>query len=45
MSKKLYLLMAFVLLASMVGLVTDVGEIDDNSFDQSAWAGVKQAET
>jgi basic membrane protein A len=66
MSKKLYLLMAFVLLASMilaacqdggggeadcssdevlcVGLVTDVGEIDDKSFNQSAWEGVKQAE-
>ena len=66
MSKKLYLLMAFVLLASMVlaacqtdggeadctsddvlcvGLVTDVGEIDDKSFNQSAWDGVKQAES
>jgi len=66
MSKKLYLLMAFVLLASMVlaacqtgggeadctsddvlcvGLVTDVGEIDDKSFNQSAWEGVKQAES
>lgn len=65
MSKKLYLLMAFVLLASMilaacqsdsgeadctsddvlcVGLVTDVGEIDDKSFNQSAWEGVKLAE-
>jgi basic membrane protein A len=66
MSKKLYLIMAFVLLASMVlaacqqdgggeadcssddvlcvGLVTDVGEIDDKSFNQSAWEGVKQAE-
>ena len=28
-----------------VGLVTDVGEIDDKSFNQSAWAGVQQAET
>jgi basic membrane protein A len=28
-----------------VGLVTDVGEIDDKSFNQSAWEGVKQAET
>jgi basic membrane protein A len=27
-----------------VGLVTDVGEIDDKSFNQSAWEGVKQAE-
>lgn len=66
MSKKLYLIMAFVLLASMVlaacqqdgggeadcssddvlcvGLVTDVGEIDDKSFNQSAWEGAKQAE-
>lgn len=28
-----------------VGLVTDVGEIDDKSFNQSAWEGVKQAES
>ena len=28
-----------------VGLVTDVGEVDDKSFNQSAWEGVKQAET
>lgn len=27
-----------------VGLVTDVGEIDDKSFNQSAWDGVVQAE-
>lgn len=27
-----------------VGLVTDVGELDDKSFNQSAWEGVKQAE-
>jgi len=27
-----------------VGLVTDVGEIDDKSFNQSAWEGVEQAE-
>jgi len=27
-----------------VGLVTDVGEVDDKSFNQSAWDGVKQAE-
>lgn len=27
-----------------VGLVTDVGQIDDKSFNQSAWEGVKQAE-
>lgn len=28
-----------------VGLVTDVGEIDDKSFNQSAWEGVQRAET
>ena len=28
-----------------VGLVTDVGEIDDKSFNQSAWEGVKKAES
>lgn len=28
-----------------VGLVTDVGEVDDKSFNQSAWEGVKQAES
>jgi len=28
-----------------VGLVTDVGKIDDKSFNQSTWDGVKQAET
>ncbi len=27
-----------------VGLVTDVGEIDDKSFNQSAWEGVERAE-
>ena len=27
-----------------VGLVTDVGKIDDKSFNHSAWEGVKQAE-
>jgi basic membrane protein A len=27
-----------------IGLVTDVGEIDDKSFNQSAWEGVQQAE-
>ncbi len=27
-----------------VGLVTDVGQIDDKSFNQSAWEGVQQAE-
>jgi basic membrane protein A and related proteins len=27
-----------------VGLVTDVGKIDDKSFNQSTWDGVKQAE-
>lgn len=28
-----------------VGLVTDVGKIDDKSFNQSTWEGVKQAES
>jgi basic membrane protein A len=28
-----------------VGLVTDVGQVDDKSFNQSAWVGVQQAET
>jgi len=28
-----------------VGLVTDVGKIDDKSFNQSAWEGVKSAES
>lgn len=27
-----------------IGLVTDVGKVDDKSFNQSAWEGVKQAE-
>src|SRR6187431_2523959 len=27
-----------------VGLVTDVGKINDKSFNQSAWEGVQQAE-
>jgi basic membrane protein A len=27
-----------------VGLMTDVGEVDDKSFNQSAWEGVKMAE-
>ncbi len=27
-----------------VGLVTDVGEVDDKSFNQSAWEGVQAAE-
>jgi basic membrane protein A and related proteins len=27
-----------------IGLVTDVGEVDDKSFNQSAWEGVKRAE-
>jgi basic membrane protein A and related proteins len=26
-----------------IGLITDVGEVDDKSFNQSAWAGVQQA--
>jgi basic membrane protein A and related proteins len=28
-----------------IGLVTDVGEVDDKSFNQSAWEGVQQAGT
>ena len=28
-----------------VGMVTDVGKIDDKSFNQSAWEGVQQAKT
>lgn len=71
MSKKLYLLVAVILIASAVltacqqpteqkpqyteadcdkaevlcaGLVTDVGEIDDKSFNQSTWEGVLKAE-
>lgn len=67
--KKLYALMAVVLLASMllsacgatgatggppdctkddvfcVGFVTDVGKIDDKSFNQTAWEGVQKAKT
>ena len=27
-----------------IGMVTDVGKVDDKSFNQSAWEGVKQAE-
>src|SRR5262249_47655618 len=27
-----------------VGLVTDVGQVDDKSFNQSAWEGVQQAQ-
>jgi basic membrane protein A and related proteins len=67
MSKKMYVVVAVVLLAAMllpacapaasskpdcasatvfcVGLVTDVGKIDDKSFNQSTWEGVKKAET
>lgn len=71
MSKKLYVFVALLMLASMllaactpaapstggntdtdcskpevfcVGLVTDVGEVDDKSFNQSAWEGVQRAE-
>jgi basic membrane protein A len=64
MSKKLYIILAVVLIASMllpackstgkvdcskatsfcVGLVTDVGKVDDKSFNQSAYEGMKQAE-
>ena len=28
-----------------VGLMTDVGEVDDKSFNQSAWEGAKLAES
>jgi basic membrane protein A len=67
--KKLYLLLAFVLTASMLltacggaapaaggppdctkpdvfcaGLVTDVGRVDDKSFNQSAWEGLQEAQ-
>jgi basic membrane protein A len=63
MSKKLYTLMAILVMAAMllagcgpsapdcskpetfcVGLVTDVGKIDDKSFNQSTWEGVQQAQ-
>jgi basic membrane protein A len=78
MSKKIYTILAFLVLASMllaacaqpaapaeapaeepaeqasgdcssadvlcVGLVTDVGEVDDKSFNQSAWEGVQRAQ-
>lgn len=62
MFKKLYLVLAFVMVAALllpacapaapdcadesvfcVGLVTDVGKIDDKSFNQSAWEGVQMA--
>lgn len=64
MSKKLFTLMAVVMLATIIltacgggaaaddcssedvlciGLVTDVGEVDDKSFNQSAWEGAQQA--
>ena len=61
--KKLFVLLAVVLIAAMVlpacapaeadcssadvfcvGLVTDVGKINDKSFNQSAWEGVQRAE-
>lgn len=29
----------------LVGLVTDVGKVDDKSFNESAWNGLKEAET
>jgi basic membrane protein A len=66
MSKKLYVVMAVVLLATMalsacapaadkgpncaskdvfcVGFVSDVGKIDDKSFNQSTWEGLQKAE-
>jgi len=63
MSKKLFTLMAVLMLATMIltacggtaaddcasedvlciGLVTDVGEVDDKSFNQSAWEGAQEA--
>ena len=62
MFKKLYLILAFVMVAALllpactpaapncadedvfcVGLVTDVGKIDDKSFNQSTWEGVQLA--
>lgn len=64
MTKKLSLILAFVMIATLVltacqtqggepdckaddvlcvGLVTDVGEVDDKSFNQSAWEGVQLA--
>ena len=62
MYKKLYLILAFVMVAALllpacapaapncadedvfcVGLVTDVGKIDDKSFNQSTWEGVQLA--
>lgn len=62
MHKKLYLVLALVLVAAMllpacapaapdcssdkvfcVGLVTDVGKVDDKSFNQSTWEGVQKA--
>ena len=61
MHKKLYLVLALVLVAAMllpacapaapdcssdkvfcVGLVTDVGKVDDKSFNQSTWEGVQK---
>jgi basic membrane protein A len=56
--KKIYVVLAFILVASMVltacggpaatkqlkiGLVTDVGGVNDKSFNQSAWDGVQKA--
>ncbi|MBN2043371.1 MAG: BMP family ABC transporter substrate-binding protein [Anaerolineales bacterium] len=63
MSKKLFILMAVMMLATLIltacggaaaedcssedvlciGLVTDVGEVDDKSFNQSAWEGAQEA--
>ncbi len=64
--KKLYFVMALVIIASMVltacggsaaapdckskdvfcvGLVTDVGKVDDKSFNQSAWEGAQKSKT
>lgn len=61
--KKLYFVMALVIVASMVlsacggaaedcsspdffcvGVVTDVGKVDDKSFNQSAWEGVQKSQ-
>ena len=63
MSKKLFILMGVLLMATLIlaacgggasddcasedvlciGLVTDVGEVDDKSFNQSAWEGAQEA--
>lgn len=63
MTKKIFVFLAFILIAAMilpgcsqkqpdcslaenfcVGLVTDVGKVDDKSFNQSAYEGIKQGQ-